>query len=99
VLSNSYFQVSPDLSGESIGFQKLWTGLQKASLDLSDGGTRLVQSEDRLTETSYRLQEAFTELVRWSRLVPSRTDFKKLSTGFQRGPPDLSGERFLQLLF
>jgi hypothetical protein len=60
---------------------------------------RLVRSEDRLPEISYRLPEAFTGLVRWIGLVRSRTGFQKLSTSFQRGPLDLSDERFLQRLF
>jgi hypothetical protein len=55
--------------------------------------TELVQSKDRLPETSYRLPEAITRLVR------SGTSLQKLSTDFQRGPSNLSGERFLQRLF
>jgi hypothetical protein len=55
--------------------------------------TGLVRSKDRLPETSYRPPEAITRLVR------SGTGLQKLSTDFQRGPPNLSGETFLQRLF
>jgi hypothetical protein len=61
-----YFQVSPDKSDESTGFQRPSTGFQRPSPDLSGGATRLVWSENQLLETSYRLPEAFTRLVRWS---------------------------------
>jgi hypothetical protein len=68
-IQKSSFQVSPDLSDESTGFQRVWIRLQIAPSDLAGGGTGVVQFGTGFQRLFHRLPKRSTGLVRW----PHRT--------------------------